>query len=302
MPLFHVLALNCHFLIPQYYTSFWSQLTGLPVPEDFRESVVQSDKEVPLLLVDTCAMLIQLLFALPLNVDEKYYDSIVQNLYNLTAVQALSQITGFFSEDERSVMLQQASREQQPFDTPMNMIGYIAAAFESANPNLFRYQDEPEAAANRKDKAWKTSELTDLAVNMVLPFVRMAALLKCSLYNREYPSFAQMSEEQLRRGEYLNLARILNLNTASSSDPAGSSFLMPHFTCDQPTNLVDIWLNQYTALSENSLMVAIVSFLEFSRRIYFHRLPLLFTHQSASFAPNRNCSKTNRSTSLVRNY
>ena len=271
MPLFHVLALNCHFLIPQYYTSFWSQLTGLRVPEDFRESVVQSDKEVPLLLVDTCAMLIQLLFALPLNVDEKYYDSIVQNLYNLTAIQSFSQITGFFGEEERSAMIQ-ANREQQPFDAPLNMIGYIVAAFESANPNLFRCmdQDEPEAATtNGKGKAWKTSELTDLAVNMVLPFVRLATLLKCFLYNREYPSFGQMSEEQLRRGEYLNLTRILNLNATSSPDPSVSSFLMPHFACDHPIKLVDIWLNQYAALSENSLMVAIVS-LEMKSLLFAH--------------------------------
>ena len=218
MPLFHVLALNCHFLIPQYYTSFWSQLTGLPVPEDFRESIAPSDKEVPLMLVDTCAMLIQLLFALPLNVDEKYYDSIVQNLYNLTAMQALSQITGFFNADERSAMIQQQPG-REPFETPASLIGYIVAAFESANPNLFRCldQDEPDAAAASRTNKWKPAELTDLAVNMVLPFVRLAALLKCYLYNREYPTFGQMSDEQFRRGEYLNLARVLNLGASPDS-------------------------------------------------------------------------------------
>lgn len=260
MPLFHVLALNCHFLIPQYYTSFWSQLTGLPVPEDFRESIAQTDKEVPLLLVDTCAMLIQLLFALPLNVDEKYYDSIVQSLYNLTAVQALSQISGLFSADERSTMIQQqqqsTGRETSPFDAATNLIGYIVTTLDSANANLFACldQDEPAAAAANRTNRWKTSELTDLAVNMVLPFVRLAALLKCYLYNREYPAFGQMSEEQFRKGEYLNLARVLNLAGESSA-----SFLMPHFACNQPLKLVNIWLGQYSTLCDNSLLVAIVS-------------------------------------------
>ena len=256
MPLFHVLALNCHFLIPQYYTSFWCQLTGLPVPDDFRESIIPIDKEVPLLLVDTCSFLIQLLFALPLNIDEKYYDTIVQNLYNLTVIQSLSQMTSFFSEEERSTMLQQINKDQL-FDCPLSMISYIMSYFESNNSNLFACMNEDDLM----NKRWNANELHDLAINMCLPFIRLASLLKCYLYNREYPSFAKMNEDQFKKAEYFNLIRILNLKQQQRNDKlVDDSFVMPHFVCDEPIKLLDIWLSQYSILSGKSLVVATVSF------------------------------------------
>lgn len=254
VPLFHVLALNCHFLIPQYYTSLWSQLTGLHVPEDFRESLVQVDKEVPLLLVDTCAILIQLLFALPLNVDEKYYDSIVQNLYNLTAFQSLTQISCFFTKEERKTMIQQLNNDEL-FDCPLNMISYVINYNETNNSKLYSHMDEDSQLLN--NKRWRPTELRDLAINMCLPFVRLATLLKCFLFNRDYPSFFKLTDDQFKKAEYHNLTRVLNLK---ANDKSGDdAFLMPYLLCNEPIRLLNIWLNQYSMFLEKTPSDAVVS-------------------------------------------
>ena len=74
-------------------------------------------------------------------------------------MQALAQITGLFAVDERTTLIQQQA-VRQPFDSATQMIGYIVAALESTR--------------------------TALAVNMVLPFVRLPTLLNNYPYNREY--------------------------------------------------------------------------------------------------------------------
>lgn len=297
IPLFHVLALNCHFLIPQYYTSLWSQLTGLEVPDDFRESIVQVDKEVPLLLVDTCAILIQLLFALPLNVDEKYYDSIVQNLYNLTVFQSFSQISCFFTKDERKTMIQQMDRDEL-FNCPINMISYVISYYENHNSNLFSHMDtDDDQLMNKK---WRPTELRDLAINMCLPFIRLATLLKCFLFNRDYPTFNKMTDEQFKKAEYFNLIRVLNLKTPTNTRTTEEdAFVMPYFVCDQPNRLLDIWLGQYSIFVEKALSDAIVSLsFEFHfQTIHFANLNFFLFF--CSFTCFRNYFTSNQFISLV---
>lgn len=246
--------MNCHFLIPQYYLSFWSQLTGLNLPESYgRESIAQIDKEVPLLLVDTCAYLIQLLFALPLNIDEKYFDSIVQNLYNLTVVQSIGQLSCFFTEEERSTMRNQINKDEL-FNCESNMINYVINYFEINNSNFYSCMDEGD---HLKAKKWSSSELRDLLIKMCLPFIRLASLLKCFLFNREYPSFSKLTDEQFNKAEYPNLIRILNLKISTTNN-IEDAFLMPYFICSEPIELLNTWLNQYSLFLDRSLIVATV--------------------------------------------
>ncbi len=69
MPLFHVLALNAKVVISTPYDNLWSQLTGLTLEEQ-NLSLTTIEKEVPLFLKDVSSILIQIFYALPLNVDK----------------------------------------------------------------------------------------------------------------------------------------------------------------------------------------------------------------------------------------
>ena len=69
MPLFHVLALNAKVVISTAYDNLWSQLTGITL-EDNILSLTTIEKEVPLFLKDVSSLLIQIFYALPLNVDK----------------------------------------------------------------------------------------------------------------------------------------------------------------------------------------------------------------------------------------
>lgn len=70
MPLFHVLAINAKFVNrDKSYDNLWSQLTGITLPQH-NFSLTPIEKEVPLLLKDVSAILIQFFCALPLNIDK----------------------------------------------------------------------------------------------------------------------------------------------------------------------------------------------------------------------------------------
>ena len=95
MPLFHGLSLHARVLINyscSHSAQLWSNLTGVPIPEDLSLSVVRHGKEVPLLLRDPSALLILILFALPLNIEKAYFSCVAQALYNLTFIQSISQL------------------------------------------------------------------------------------------------------------------------------------------------------------------------------------------------------------------
>lgn len=120
MPLFHVLALNAKVVISVPYDNLWSQLTGI-ILEENNLSLTPVEKEVPLLLKDVSSLLIQLFYALPLNVDKgmpfnnchpksgtniglkriAYFTTIVQTLFNLRLIQALAQLSCLMTEEQR---------------------------------------------------------------------------------------------------------------------------------------------------------------------------------------------------------
>ena len=69
VPLFHVLALNAKVVLTSPYDSLWSQLTGIALEEN-NQSLTTIEKEVPLFHKDVSSLLIQIFYALPLNVDK----------------------------------------------------------------------------------------------------------------------------------------------------------------------------------------------------------------------------------------
>lgn len=102
-PLFKVLALNAKVFIQKPYNTLWTQLTGIPEPDDGAcMSLIQMEKEVPLLLKDPVALMIQLLVDLPLHIDRAYFCHVVQMIYNLIVIQSLSQLSCHIPDQMRS--------------------------------------------------------------------------------------------------------------------------------------------------------------------------------------------------------
>ena len=255
LPLFHALAVNAHVLIPHHYTPLWSGISGLEVPERMRSMLFQPQNAVPFLLMDASALLIQLVFALPLNVDSTIFDAIVQILYNLVATQAVAQLCFTFNDFERSKLRNKL--HTLPKDTELHtlrgLLGQVMDTLESANGNLFTcLQDEDE---NAPRSPWPDSELSGVAKQMCLPFLRLAALLRSHLYAQEYPSHSIV-----KSSEYEILSGMLNLRDPGRLASQDFGFRLPYFVCQTPKLLLSTWLNQYLHFVDKSLIDANVSF------------------------------------------
>lgn len=70
------MAHNAKPFIDLPYDLLWSQVTGNYDEFAAEQSLKAIEKEVPLLLRDVSAILIQLFFALPLNIDKGMYENV----------------------------------------------------------------------------------------------------------------------------------------------------------------------------------------------------------------------------------
>lgn len=130
VPLLHVLAIHARCLAVWPMWRMWQQLAGVEMEAE-TTAIAALEKEVPLLLRDPTAILLQLVLLLPLHIDESkfslvncshthylqfmlfifilsfpvsaYFLSVVKVLYNLLYFQVLAQITCRLSDRERHV-------------------------------------------------------------------------------------------------------------------------------------------------------------------------------------------------------
>lgn len=136
------MALNSKVLIHNPYTTIWSQLAGISPTEEDTMSLAHFEKEVPLILRDPSALLIQLFFALPLNVDKAYFATVTQVLYNLSVIQTLAQISCYLSDEERTAWKLIAQKSPNEIMHSVNLIGYIIDLLEQSS--LYMISDEPK--------------------------------------------------------------------------------------------------------------------------------------------------------------
>ena len=68
--LFQALSLNAKLVLPMHFTRLWSQITGIDADDDSGSNLLPYEKHVPLLMKDVSAILLQLLYALPFNIDK----------------------------------------------------------------------------------------------------------------------------------------------------------------------------------------------------------------------------------------
>lgn len=102
VPLLHVLAIHARCLALWPMSRLWQQLAGVEIEAE-TTAIVALEKEVPLLLRDPTAILLQLVLLLPLHIDETYFLCVVKVLYNLLYFQVLAQTACRLSDRERHV-------------------------------------------------------------------------------------------------------------------------------------------------------------------------------------------------------
>ena len=102
VPLFHVLAMHARLLAHWPKDQVWQQLaTGFTGQMDALAMSHQIANEVPLLLQDPIALLMQFVLLLPLHIDQAYFRCVVQVLYNLLYFQILAHISCRLTDCER---------------------------------------------------------------------------------------------------------------------------------------------------------------------------------------------------------
>lgn len=133
--LLHVLAVHARVftLWPVHQT--WEQLTGLPLDPTLNLALVPHEGEVPLLLRDPIALLIQFILLLPLHIDQStwsikvvtylkinllklsfvtaYFSAVVKVLYNLLYYQIIVQISCGLTQAERNAVIGRSMLDDQ---------------------------------------------------------------------------------------------------------------------------------------------------------------------------------------------
>ncbi|XP_044728240.1 E3 ubiquitin-protein ligase Ubr3 [Chrysoperla carnea] len=102
VPLLHVLAVHARVLAQWPTWQIWTQITGVQgSPTTSPMALTTIEREVPLLLKDPSALLIQFILLLPLHLDQAYFSSVVKTLYNLLYYQVVAQLTCSMTNRER---------------------------------------------------------------------------------------------------------------------------------------------------------------------------------------------------------
>ncbi|XP_054165403.1 E3 ubiquitin-protein ligase ubr3-like isoform X2 [Oppia nitens] len=282
VPLFHVLALNAKVVITTPYDSLWCQLTGLTI-DDNQLSVTTIEKEVPLLVRDVSALLIQLFYALPLNVDKAYFTTVVQSLMNLRLIQAVAQLSTLMSDCQRIQLSdyfvanntsQQTTTSMDEFSTGgtgeglANLLGFVIHMLDTNGfyANLVVGSGgggsgvDQQMSTNFTNKILSEQEIEDNLICLCLPFLRLASMLSHHLYSEPYPkplttTTTTTTTDNIAE-EFQLLSQFLQLAATSSTSSSSSSGQTMRWATSQPRQLVHTWCQQFTTFAQQSLIGA----------------------------------------------
>ncbi|CAL7947523.1 unnamed protein product [Xylocopa violacea] len=238
--LLDVLAKNARLCMFGPVQHTWQQLSGLPSESATTFALTPDEREVPLLLRDPTALLIQFILLLPLHLDHTYFSSVVKVIYNLLYYQVIVQISCTFTEAERNSFLRREyvkpsgsmcsetilCRIIEYFNnSPLYRIGYVL--YDASTSSCTPY------ARNKKHSIEQQIQ------SMCLPFLRVAALLRYHLYEEPLPIIRASEAEFARLVRYLELVTegkdwnkfnsVIALNWKDNE----TSMSMPRLWCDQ---------------------------------------------------------------------
>ncbi|XP_050311174.1 E3 ubiquitin-protein ligase Ubr3-like [Anthonomus grandis grandis] len=215
VPLLHVLAVHARVARSIMRWPAWmtfQQLCGVRI-QDPVTALAPIEREVPVLLKDPVALLLQFVLLLPLHLDQTYFTATVQMVYNLLYYQVVAQISCGLTGAERSKATRRASR-----DSVKNLCDAMALVNEClGRTDLYMDDDADDDISEGGTSVHEEEEgesgrhrvnmgvLEEQVQKLCLPFLRIAALLKFHIYQQQLPEVRSTHSEFVRLVYYLEL-------------------------------------------------------------------------------------------------
>ncbi|XP_031787991.1 E3 ubiquitin-protein ligase Ubr3 isoform X1 [Nasonia vitripennis] len=235
--LLHVLAVHARVLAmwPVHHT--WQQLSGLPIDPVPELALTSCEKEVPLLLRDPTALLIQFILVLPLHLDQTYFSAVVKVLYNLLYYQVVVQISCGLTQAERNAIIGRGMlNDQSSPTTSETILRTVITYFRDSK----LYQNDDATSTSSTNHARIRSHVIEQQIQtLCLPFLRVAALLRHHLYEQPIPLIRSPETEFVRLVYYLELVTegmdwsCFNAAVALSWHNEEVAVSVPRLWCDQ---------------------------------------------------------------------
>lgn len=126
-------------LTDQSQARLWHALTGIP-DEGSACPASPVTREVPFLIRDTTAVLIELLLSLPLDLDKAYFTCAVRAVCSLTVTQAVCRATCRVSREERQEL--RSRLEDEKSSSFSQLIGIVLDTLDKFS--LYTYEEEEQ--------------------------------------------------------------------------------------------------------------------------------------------------------------
>ncbi|XP_070516369.1 E3 ubiquitin-protein ligase Ubr3 isoform X1 [Cardiocondyla obscurior] len=245
--LLHVLAMHARVLTTWPVHHVWQQLSGISLMEESAPSLALTphERQVPLLLRDPTAMLIQFILLLPLHLDQTYFSGVVKVLYNLLYYQVILQISCNFSRAERNTILKRrCSCATTPSET---ILAEVIEYFNESGLYPGTDDDKPSTSTSPTYARVKSHCVEQQIQSLCLPFLRVAALLRYHLYEQPLPLIRTQQSEFVRLVYYLELVTegmswdSFDSTVALNWQEPEASVSVPLFWCDQLIAFLANW-------------------------------------------------------------
>ncbi|KAG5323686.1 UBR3 ligase, partial [Pseudoatta argentina] len=245
--LLHVLAMHARVLTTWPVHHVWQQLSGISLMEESTSSLALTphERQVPLLLRDPTAMLIQFILLLPLHLDQTYFSGVVKVLYNLLYYQVILQVSCNFSREERNMILKKrCSCATTPSET---ILAEIIEYFSESGLYPGTDDNKPSTSTSPTYARVKSHCIEQQIQSLCLPFLRVAALLRYHLYEQPLPLIRTQQSEFVRLVYYLELVTegmswdSFDSTVALNWQEPEAGVSVPLFWCDQLIAFLANW-------------------------------------------------------------
>lgn len=173
------------------------------------------DRDVPMLLRDPVTTLLHLLMQLPMHVDVAYFTSIVQGIYNLVYIEILCKLSNSMRESERNYWKTKSGVQPDTTLKSVFLLGTVIRYLEKS-PLYLSDADLGDMDLENQDSVEPSEdELEHLIQSYLLPFLRIASLLRHHIYEQQLPEIHSFDQE------FSKLTTFLNLGTSNNDDLSG---------------------------------------------------------------------------------
>ncbi|KAF5282499.1 hypothetical protein FQR65_LT14269 [Abscondita terminalis] len=198
VPLLHVLAVHARVLALWPAGITFQQLCGLPASPPAAHALAAVEEEVPLLLRDPVALLLQFVLLLPLHLDQTYFTTVVKMMYNLLYYQVVAQVSCGLTGAERAAVCQGTKSGQ------IDSLPGALALINECLGNTDLYMEDDGAGCSQTPQL-NLVALEQQVQKLCLPFLRISALLRHHIYNQPLPDIRVAHSEFVRLVYYLEL-------------------------------------------------------------------------------------------------